>query len=438
MNTIIIIFSIIIVQITPLFLRYMPFSSLINIKKKQKLFISYFIGFILEIIILYIIIGFNKYLITPLVYKRIIFFSSFIFIAINIIIIKGYIFKHLFIYAMTGGYSLFIHSITSVTLSLFRNGHPLPIQFLMQSTVYVTLFILVTALLWKYISNSIIFQRTITQEYYWNAIWLIPALSVCSNSIISMNDNWINTWPQIVSRILTAITLIVSWVCVTNDFKSLENMQLLKNTNKLLYMQKESILNQAEIISDNDKKLRILKHDMRHHLQILLSLIENKNYNESIALISEILSTMHSTKPITYCTNTVINAALLVYITRAKEENIEVICKVNIPNTIPWNSNDIAILFANTLENAVIASTKEEDNTRRIEILTTYEDNKLAILIKNKFNKEIIFDKTGMPITNEADHGIGTQSILSIVNKYNGFVSCSQENGWFSMSFLFD
>lgn len=432
-----IILSITAAQIPAIVVRYLPFSSTINPTQKKKLFIYYSICFILQCVVLYLQIHNSIITMTPLTYKRLIFLSAFTYALINMVVIKGFFYKHMFVLGMQAGYSLFIHSIVAIFLGLFEEKLPLYEQLIIQTIGFTVLFILITIPLWKYVRNSLIFKSSSTQEYYWNIIWLIPTLAVCGNAIVSMNEQWINTYPQIISRLLMALALFVSWRCVSLDFKSLEKIEILKNMNKLLFMQKESILNQAEIISDNEKKIRIFKHDMRHHLQILLSLIEHKNTAEAIQLISELSDTLQSTKPIVFCKNTVINSALLVYITKAQEESIEVLSEIDIPKSIPWNSNDIAILFANALENAVLASTKQRKDNRKIEILTRYEDKKLAISIKNRFDGEIIMGKTGFPVTNEVDHGIGTQSILSIVDKYHAHATCSHNDGWFCMSFLF-
>lgn len=431
------ILSITVAQIPAIFIRYLPFSTVINSTKKKKLFINYSICFVLQCIILYLLIQNSIITLTPLTYKQFIFFSAFIYAVINMIVIKGFFYKHMFVLGMQAGYSLFIHSIVAFFLGMYGGKLPLYGQLIIQTTGFTVLFVLITIPLWKYVCNSLIFKSSSTQEYYWNIIWLIPTLAVCGNALVSMNGYWINTAAQVISRILMALALVVSWRCVSLDFKSLETIQTLKNMNKLLFMQKESILKQAEIISDNEKHIRILKHDMRHHLQIMLSLVEHQSYDEAIQLISELCDTLQCTKPIVFCKNTVINSALLVYITKAQEESIEVISEIDIPQSIPWNSNDIAILFANALENAVVASGKQIKDNRKIEILTRYEDNKLAISIKNKFDGEIMLGKSGFPVSNELGHGIGMQSILSIVNKYHAHVSCSHNNGWFCMSFLF-
>ena len=432
-----IIISFTIVQFPAIIVRYLPFSANLNRTQKKRLFSYYIISFLLQFLVLYLLLKSDRIVITILTYKRFVFLGSFIYAVINMLVIKGFFYKHMFILGMQSGYSLFLHSIIAIFLGVYGKKLPLYEQFTIQTVGFILLFILITIPLWKYIGNSLIFKNSTTQEYYWNIIWLIPTLAVCGNAIVSINVNWINTWTQFISRILMVLALFISWRCVSLDFKSLEKLQILKDINKLLYMQKESILNQAEIIGDNEKKIRIFKHDLRHHLQILKSLVEHKKSAEAISLISQLSDTLQSAKLIVFCKNVVINSALLVYITKAQEEDIEVISEVDIPKNISWNSNDIAILLANALENAVNASIRQRKDNRKIEILTRYEEGKLAISIKNRFDGQILFNKIGFPISNEEDHGIGIQSILSIVDKYHAFATCTHNDGWFCMTFLF-
>ena len=146
---------------------------------------------------------------------------------------------------------------------------------------------------------------------------------------------------------------------------------------------------------------------------------------------------MKATKPLVYCKNTIVNSALLVYMTKAKEKNIDVKLDLNIPDKLPWNSNDIAILIANAFENAIIASSKQSLDEQEIYISARFYDEKLAIIFKNRFNGEILIGRSGFPTNTEPGHGIGMQSILSIVNKYKASASCTSNNGWFNMTFLF-
>jgi len=176
---------------------------------------------------------------------------------------------------------------------------------------------------------------------------------------------------------------------------------------------------------------------MRHSLNILLSLIENNSNEEAVKYIRELRSDLQSSKQIEYCRNRIINAVLLVYISRAEDHGIEIEADLDIPENINYSSNDIAILIANALENAYNASIKQPEGARKITMQAKHSDNKLAIKINNKFEGEVHFNESGLPETIEDGHGIGTLSMLSIIDSIDGHLSCSHNDGWFHMSCFF-
>jgi hypothetical protein len=266
---------------------------------------------------------------------------------------------------------------------------------------------------------------------------MIPALAIYSDAMITMNHSWINSMPQIISRIMTALSLIISWRWITLDFESLENMLYLKSLNKVLHLQTEGIVSQAHLLTESEKHIKICKHDMRHNLAILSALIQKNETEEALHYIQTLDANMKTGSPIVYCHNVIINSAILVYMSKTNDKNIVVHTELNIPENMPWNSNDIAILIANAFENAITATSKQKSDTREIYLSANYHENKLAIVIKNTFEDELLMSNNGFPTTIVADHGIGIQSILSIAKKYDAAASCTYNNGWVVMSFLF-
>lgn len=403
MPLLLIVLSITAVQIPAVVLRYLPFSKVIGCREKKKLFLCYGICFIAQCLFLYFFMKPRYSAISPLTYKRLLFLLSTTYVFFNVIIIKGMFFKHIFIYGMQGGYSLFIHSIAAIFVGMLSSKLPIYLQFSIQTLIYLTVITIVTIPLWKLIKDSIIFNSTVSNEYYWNIIWLIPALAIYGDSIVTMNGHWLNSFPQILSRIMTALSLIVSWKWISLDLEALENTIYLKNINKVLNLQTEGLISQAHLLNESENHIKICKHDMRHNLNMISSLIEDNKLAEAQAYINTLDSNLKTTKPIVYCENTIINSAFLVYMTKASEKDILVETKLNVPEQIAWNSNDIAILIANAFENAIIASSKEPLEDREIQISARSYDNNLAIVIKNRFSGEILMNKDGFPTTNELD-----------------------------------
>ena len=427
--------SITCVQIPGIFIRYTPFSKLISDKQKKLLLISYLVCFIIQNLVFYTAL--THFETNPFNFRILLSMGAISYVCINCIIIQRMLFQHIFIFGMHANYILVLHSFAAIILNHFASSMSPYNQIITQNVIYSLLLIITLYPIWKLIRNSFIFNLTMENTYYWNIIWLIPILLCISELIVTVGISWISTWQQIVSRILTGAAAFVSWKVINLHYNSFEEKLALQSTNKMLSIQMSAIHHQAETIRDNDEKLRILRHDLRHNVHILATLIQNEDCDHAISHLQQLDARLDNTSPVIFCNNLVINSAMTVYLAHAKEEHINVSSEMNIPEQIPFDSNDIAILLANVLENAIHASMLSNDSRKEIFVSSKYVDNNLVIIVKNRFKGKVSFNNAGMPISLESGHGIGMQSINAIVSKYSAHVVCSHKDNWFTISFMF-
>jgi sensor histidine kinase YesM len=346
-------------------------------------------------------------------------------------------YQHIFIFGMHANYILVLHSFAAMVMSHYGSQLTAYNQIIFQNLIYSLLLFLTLYPIWKLLKNSFIFNLSMEDTYYWNVIWLIPVLLCVSELLVTVGMSWISTWQQIVSRILTGAAAFVSWKVINLHFNNFEEKIQLKSTNHMLSIQMKALHHQAETIRENDEKLRILKHDLRHHVHILSSLLQNGDTIHALDHLKQLDNQLDTVTPVIFCNNLIINSALIVYLARAKEYKINISSEMNVPENIPFDSNDIAILFANVLENAIQASLVSKSDHREIHISSKYVDSKLVIMVKNRFEGKVSFNDDGMPISMETGHGIGMQSIHALVKKYSGHVVCSHKDNWFTISFMF-
>ena len=99
------------------------------------------------------------------------------------------------------------------------------------------------------------------------------------------------------------------------------------------------------------------------------------------------------------------------------------------------------MLLGNLFDNAIEGCAGVEPGGRKIFFDILFEQNQLFIGIKNTTDKQPKF-KNGLPITDKADtsnHGIGLKNITEVVQKYNGIMRASCENGIYETDIvLFD
>lgn len=179
---------------------------------------------------------------------------------------------------------------------------------------------------------------------------------------------------------------------------------------------------------------RFYRHDMRHHLNVLSGMARLNNSSEIVDYIEALNVTAESASHAFICKNPAINALLADYISRAEKLSCRMKTSVSVPEELPFELPDVCVIFANALENALIACEKCPENERYIDLLTEYsDDSKLKISVRNSCAEETELDNEGLPVViPRADgHGLGLRSVKKTVEKYDGFICCKYENGEF-------
>ncbi|XOQ26038.1 MAG: GHKL domain-containing protein [Mitsuokella multacida] len=163
---------------------------------------------------------------------------------------------------------------------------------------------------------------------------------------------------------------------------------------------------------------------------MLLQFVRSKDQDGFADYIEQLGAKFNQTKLPQYCQNNLINAALTVYLSRARELGIPVTASVDLPQDLPA-SGDLSIVLSNLVENALIASQKQKPTERSITVLALRQGPSLNILVKNRFDAPVPLNEEGLPVTHVKGHGIGMQSLARFRDKYDASVLCRQQGGFF-------
>ena len=209
------------------------------------------------------------------------------------------------------------------------------------------------------------------------------------------------------------------------------------NEKELIQKQLESIQEQYKIRDEKENELRVLRHDLKHVLTTVASLISQNKINEAMQIINEQVETVENNRITKYCKDPVINSVICYYKELCLENKINLKIKIhNIDGALYIKGSDIGILLSNLFDNAINA-TKKLKNNRRIEVKFVNTDGRLILQFKNNYDGEIEFDRNDMPTSFKEGHGIGTVSIASFVKKYNLNLDYEINNNVFIVSILF-
>jgi signal transduction histidine kinase len=123
--------------------------------------------------------------------------------------------------------------------------------------------------------------------------------------------------------------------------------------------------NQYEAIIDNINSMKILRHDMKHHLNAIEAFINDGMIAQAQKHLRTLNTDLNIIVAEKFCENYVVNVFLSSYIQKARNEKIAVDCEADIPEDIHVNSIELGLVFANSLDNAINACKQIENISER-------------------------------------------------------------------------
>jgi hypothetical protein len=235
----------------------------------------------------------------------------------------------------------------------------------------------------------------------------------------------------VIISLLILILAAAAYYQILRNFKQTREQINLQNEQTLLKAQVDASHARLETMIESQEKTVIYRHDMRHHLNLINAFLTDNNITATQKYIDEVQNTIARTVVDEYCSNYAVNLILCSYISKAKSDKISVDTQINIPVSNHISDMDLCVIFSNALENAINACLKLKDTKDRfLQIDCKNKNDKLFIKITNSYSGPLDF-VDNIPVNQEENHGIGTKSIISVVDKYQGVYSFTADNNLF-------
>lgn len=271
----------------------------------------------------------------------------------------------------------------------------------------------------------------------WIIFCLVPLTSYVLIYFLNRYTVYIEGRGESIFTILVSVVgIILYYAAISTFFRQMQLHFTIQNEQNLLKSQITALQNQLNSGKESQEKYGILRHDIRHHTQITASLIATGDTDKAIEYISKFNALLDDTKVPAYCENPTINAVLAYYIENAKKEDIAVKTRLDIPIKIPIDEMELSTVFANAMENARNACRLVPAESHPAIELVCVKKQHFVFECANTFVGTIVFDESGIPVSQMNEHGIGTKSIVAFVKKHNAILDYQVDGNIFRMRIL--
>lgn len=268
----------------------------------------------------------------------------------------------------------------------------------------------------------------------WHVIAVIPMLSFSMVMFLGL-------YPSIRTDNYPAVLMMYGLLCLVyyiiyQVFDSTYKQLTIQENERLMSAQVSFLKTQYEIQGNHLKKEEVQRHDLRHLLAGIRTLLETGKTDDALDVLNQYVNHTDQVRPSQHCANPILNSLLSYYIEKARESGIRVNLNLDIPHVLPVEATELAMVVSNMIENASIACAGLPKGQEPWISLICINSPRFLFQISNPYAGTLTLDENGLPVTDRQGHGIGMKSILAFMKKNNAIYDLDISDGVFTFRFM--
>ena len=213
------------------------------------------------------------------------------------------------------------------------------------------------ALLWRPLEREVPdFLAQETYQDFWRYAWMLPAFSSLV-LVVSLPEDSATLLVRRVGAVafLFIVTQLVLMV-LTYSFV----VRLIRQSARMMRGMEENrqlqvALQEAHHQKDKVDAARRARHDLRHHVRAVLSLLREGDQDRAVTYLERVECEERSLGAMTYCENHIVDAIASYYLGRAGAAGARIGASLDVPDPVGIPDADLAVVVGNVLENALQA-----------------------------------------------------------------------------------
>lgn len=211
-----------------------------------------------------------------------------------------------------------------------------------------------------------------------------------------------------------------------------------RETDLRLQTAREALIReQLATVKESAAALKELRHEVRTHYLVLQNLNSEGETGRLDAYLTELVSEASSIPSMTCTPHPAINAVLTVILARAQKQGIEVVRRVEVPETLPFPDTELCTVLMNLLQNALDANALAPEGARKwLRVNLHIRGVHLYMGVENSRFAPVDYDsESGLCRTTKGDesvHGYGLKAVQAVARKYRSELLLKFPDGSFS------
>lgn len=310
-------------------------------------------------------------------------------------------------------------------IAFFFDGNPM-VSNITSILVTIPLLFLVIRFISPYIIRLKYESRTTLLLFF-----LLPMVYYILEYTFTVYTDLLYTGGPVVIDFMNSFLVVSFFILSVLSLKFSSEKNKAERENILLTTAATQAQKEIAQLSASQQQAAIYRHDLRHHMNFIQNCLDENCPEKATSYIHEICTNLEHSHIVRYCVNESVNLIVSSYADQAAANHIPMQISITATEFSRFQITDLCSLFANALENALHACQQMNPQSHRYITLKIYEKNaQLCVHVSNSYEQPVIF-ANDIPVSRSISHGIGVQSMVSVVEKYQGVYGFFADHGEF-------
>lgn len=236
-----------------------------------------------------------------------------------------------------------------------------------------------------------------------------------------------------VSIVVFSGILIIANIAMLYVICAIEKATTQEQETRLLRQQISMQTENYSALKDNYSAQRKATHEFQRHIQVLRDLLDREEFDSAKNYVCQLQSSRALRAFCINSNNPVIDVVLNQKYQFAQENGITMRVQVNDLSGIPYQTNELVVLLANLLDNAIEACLRT-DKQREIRCSILEEDCIYISICNTSEPVDIVNGGIATSKLNTAEHGFGLPAVKYILERLGAEYTFDYKDGWFQFA----
>lgn len=246
----------------------------------------------------------------------------------------------------------------------------------------------------------------------------VPFVYYCFDYATTVYTSLWRHHTQLVGEFFPALLCIMFIVFCVIYYQTYEQKADAERKAQIVHVIAQERTREVEAIRRNEAEIRMLRHDMRLFLSSVALCLDNEDPAKAQELIASYSSHIAGAPLEHFCGNDTVNYVLSDCSAKCRAKEIPFDYVIDLKD-LQVDEILFCSIISNALDNAMNAQEDVPVSRRFIRLMLKCVEGKILVSVKNPIAKKPVF-ADGLPITDKAGHGYGTQSIRYLTERMGG------------------